>query len=326
VSEIRSGPVVLEPMTWDEYDAWSAHSVRGFAAQQVASGQLPAEEATAYAERQLAELLPDGLATPLHQFWTVRGTDGSLLGHLWLRVRPQSTEIEGYVFDVELLPEVRGRGLGRATMLAAEQAARDLGATVMRLNVFGHNVAALRLYESLGYVVTATAMAKRLDGPPGPPPEPLVELRDMSQEEYAVFRPALEADYALNLAASGALPAAEARLRATEQLDALLPQGLGTPGHLLWTAYDGEQPVGLLWLHVQDRSDGPHAFGYELQVHEDLRRRGYGRSVLHAAEDALRRRGVASVGLSVFGFNDGARALYEQLGFEVTAQRMAKDL
>jgi ribosomal protein S18 acetylase RimI-like enzyme len=61
-------------------------------------------------------------------------------------------------------------------------------------------------------------------------------------------------------------------------------------------------------------------------VHEDLRRRGYGRSVIRAAEEACRRLGVASVGLSVFGFNDGARALYEQLGFTVTAQTMVKAL
>ena len=33
-----------------------------------------------------------------------------------------------------------------------------------------------------------------------------------------------------------------------------------------------------------------------------------------------------SVGLSVFGFNTGARSLYEQLGFGLTAQTMTKRL
>ncbi len=93
-------------------------------------------------------------------------------------MRPQSTEVEGYVFDVELLPAARGRGLGRATMLAAHDAARSLGATVMRLNVFGHNGTAMALYESLGYAVTAASMHRRLDDLR--PRRTAVDLRDMT--------------------------------------------------------------------------------------------------------------------------------------------------
>ena len=167
MSEAIAGVVRLEPMTWDDFDPWSERSVRGFAAQQVASGRVPAAEAEAYAAEQFAELLPAGLATPLHLFWTVRGAgpDAPLVGHLWLRVRPLAAEVEAYVFDVEVLPEARGRGLGRATMLAAEDEARARGATVMRLNVFGHNAAAIGLYESLGFAVTSTAPSEHASGP-----------------------------------------------------------------------------------------------------------------------------------------------------------------
>ena len=141
-------------MTWDDFDTWSGRSRQGFAAQLVASGLLPVPEAEAYAARQFADLLPAGLVTPLHLFWTVRGPGRELLGHLWMRVRPLADEVEAYVFDVEVLPDARGRGLGRATMLAAEAEARARGATVMRLNVFGHNTVAMALYDSLGYVVS----------------------------------------------------------------------------------------------------------------------------------------------------------------------------
>ena len=159
-------------MTWDDFDPWSEHSVRGFAAQQVAAGLHSEAEAMAYAREQLARLLPSGLATPLHSLWTVReaapgDADDAVVGWLWLRVRPLGSEVEAFLFDVEVVEHARGRGLGRATMLAAEEAARDLGADVVRLNVFGHNTAARGLYESLGYVATSTTvtarrMAKRL--------------------------------------------------------------------------------------------------------------------------------------------------------------------
>lgn len=38
------------------------------------------------------------------------------------------------------------------------------------------------------------------------------------------------------------------------------------------------------------------------------------------------RRGVAELGLNVFGSNATARHLYESLGFQVTSQQMAKPL
>lgn len=306
---------------------WSPQSVAGFAAQQVAAGLVAATEASTAAEKAFADLLPDGLATPGHHLWTVRAGEDEV-GDLWLRVRPLSAEVEAYVFDVELVPEARGKGLGRATMLAAEDAARGLGATVMRLNVFGHNRPAVRLYESLGYVVAGATMTCRLDveRPSGDERGPRVELRPMTPGEYVVFRPRLEADYAANLARSGVMPVAEARRKAADELTALLPHGRLSEGHLLWTAYDGTRAVGEAWVHLRPRSDGLHAFGYQLEVREDLRCQGYGRAVVTAALRECRKRGALSAGLTVFGFNEGARRIYEALGFELTAQTMSKPL
>lgn len=298
--------VQLEPMSGAEFEAWAAHSVSGFAAQQVDAGLLPPAEAAALAEQVFAEQLPHGLSTPEHHlFRAVDPVDGAPVGQLWLRVRPGPAEVEGYVFDVELLPAARGRGLGRATMLAGEDAARALGVTVMRLNVFGHNTTATRLYESLGYAVAGAALHRRLDGDEGHQVTggAHVELREMTPQEYAAFRPGLADDLAR-----------------------LLPAGLGSPGHLLWTAYDGGQPVGLVWVHLQERSDGLHAFGYRVEVREDLRRRGYGRAVVEATLDACRDRAVRTMHLSVSVFDAGARRFYEDVGFTLTAQTMVKAL
>ena len=46
----------------------------------------------------------------------------------------------------------RGRGIGRALMLAAEAWARDAGVRKLTLGVFADNERARRLYRSLGYV------------------------------------------------------------------------------------------------------------------------------------------------------------------------------
>ena len=104
-----------------------------------------------------------------------------------------------------------------------------------------------------------------------------------------------------------------------------MPDGLGTPSHHLWTAYDGDTDVGILWLRIKDSSVGPQAFGFDFMVHEPLRRRGYGRAIMLAAEHICRERGV-SIGLHVFAQNKRAKQLYEKMGFEVTSSNMRKVL
>lgn len=221
-------------------------------------------------------------------------------------------------------------------MLAGEDQARIEAANWIRLNVFGHNVAARRLYASLGYEPVGTMMTRRIDrtAPPAPEDGPEdgpeggmgVRLVPMSTEQYVAYRARAEKGYAANIASSGMLPPAEAAEKAAEDFASLLPRGRDSPGHEFFTGYAGDLRVGLLWLHFTDRSDGLHVFGYDFEVPEELRRRGYGSSVLAAAEQLCRRRGVTSVGLSVFGFNAAARSLYERSGFEVTSEQLKKHL
>ena len=148
----------------------------------------------------------------------------------------------------------------------------------------------------------------------------------MSDEEYAEFHERSEASYAAEIAASRAVSLPEARRQAAEDHERLLPEGVRTPGHYLWTAYEGEAPVGDLWLHVETKPDGLHAFGYGMEVRPELRRRGYGRAITAAAEQKCREMNVVSIGLTVFGPNKAAQSLYEDLGFEVTVLQMRKHL
>lgn len=148
----------------------------------------------------------------------------------------------------------------------------------------------------------------------------------MTEEQYGRYRDGAEAEYARSIAASGAMPLAEAEAKARADYQRLLPAGLRTPGHRLWTVYDGDVEVGMLWLHTEQKSDGRHAFIYNVEVREELRRRGYGRGIMQAVDRWCREEGVVAVGLNVFGQNTGARALYEETGYEVVSVQMRKFL
>jgi len=153
-----------------------------------------------------------------------------------------------------------------------------------------------------------------------------VRLEPMTEDQYDAYRVTAEREYADSIRDSGAMPEAEAVQKSADDYARILPDGFATEGHRFWTAYDGDDAVGMLWLHLRPTSEGLTAFGYDFSVREDLRRSGYGRAIMQAAEAECRALGVVSVGLNVFGHNLGAQALYEQMGFEVTAIQMTKRL
>jgi ribosomal protein S18 acetylase RimI-like enzyme len=155
------GGVELRPMTEAEFAAYRATSEQGYAAQIVDSGQMDAESAATKATEDFARLLPDGLASANMHLWTAL-VDGCPVGIGWIEMRDRPGGATAWVFDIEVDEARRGEGLGRAIMLALQQAARDLGAGSMGLNVFGHNTPAIRLYESLGYTVTGQQMKVEL--------------------------------------------------------------------------------------------------------------------------------------------------------------------
>ncbi len=77
------------------------------------------------------------------------GPDGLAL----LRFRPSiwSAGLECYLAELYVMPDRRGRGLGRALMTAALQLARDRGADTMDIGVDEPDLPARKLYESLGF-------------------------------------------------------------------------------------------------------------------------------------------------------------------------------
>ena len=155
---------------------------------------------------------------------------------------------------------------------------------------------------------------------------PSVRLEPMTRDQYDAYRATSEDSYAEAIRDSGSMPEAEAREQAAADYARLLPDGLDSEGHRFWTAYDGDEAVGMLWLRLQGHVRGRDRVRLRLLRRDDLRRQGYGRALMQAAEVECRELGVVSVGLNVFGHNLGAQSLYEQMGFEVTSIAMSKRL
>lgn len=121
----------------------------------------PRSDAESSADQQFAVLVPEGRAAPGQHVMNVL-RDGEQVGLLWMGQPLGARGDMWFVFFVEVDESHRGEGLGRATMLAAEEWARANGGSRIGLSVFGQNTVARSLYVSLGYETAAISMIKDL--------------------------------------------------------------------------------------------------------------------------------------------------------------------
>ena len=156
--------------------------------------------------------------------------------------------------------------------------------------------------------------------------DPRVVLQPIAAREFDAFFSHMHAQYVGERMHADGLDRDEAEALVAEQRRTTLPQGIATPNqHLLWGVDDADdRRIGLLWLALDARYR--QAFIYQIFVFEALRRHGYGRALLDAAEAFARSRGARTIGLNVFAPNRGAIALYESAGFAATSQHMSKPL
>ncbi len=90
---------------------------------------------------------------------------GAVVGWCDIERRGREGFGHGGRLGIGMLPEARGRGLGRRLMTDAIQAARRQGLERIELEVFASNSRAIALYESLGFVREGVKRrVRKLDG------------------------------------------------------------------------------------------------------------------------------------------------------------------
>jgi ribosomal protein S18 acetylase RimI-like enzyme len=157
--------VQLRPLTDEEYDAFRIRNVPLYAEDVQRSRGLSPAAALQASEETFAHTLAEAAAPD--RTWILRVLDDGDVAVGWLWLGPHPTREDGvFVYDIEIAEAFKGRGLGRATMLAAEELARAAGLNYIQLNVFGWNSRAEALYRSLGYVTLATQLGKPLQENP----------------------------------------------------------------------------------------------------------------------------------------------------------------
>ena len=152
----------------------------------------------------------------------------------------------------------------------------------------------------------------------------MVALVPMSPADYEPFMEQLIRGYAADHVRTGRWTEAEGLAEARKETQELLPGGQSTPGHFFFTITSDspQEKVGAVWLALEPEG----AFVYDIIVFERFRRRGYAEAAMRLLEGVAREKGAQKIALHVFGDNEGARRLYQKLGYSETNVRMAKTL
>lgn len=149
--------VRLRPLREDEFADWDEAHRREYARGLVEHARLSPEEAEAKVARDVPAVLPRGIASEGVRIWAVEA-GGRRVGTVFLGIR----DGDAWLYDITIDEAERGRGYGRAAMLALEPEVRALGFARVALNVWGGNEVARGLYRSLGYAEDSVHMSKQL--------------------------------------------------------------------------------------------------------------------------------------------------------------------
>jgi ribosomal protein S18 acetylase RimI-like enzyme len=153
-----------------------------------------------------------------------------------------------------------------------------------------------------------------------------VALRHLDAQLFPAWLERSRDEYAKDLVTLGQTPE-DARRYADESMARSFPSGTPGPGHAVFDVVDDAGvAVGYLWIGPDTSDDAGAWWIWDIVIDADKRGRGFGRMAMVLGEEYALAQGARTLGLSVFGFNTGARGLYESLGYETTSVKMLKRL
>jgi ribosomal protein S18 acetylase RimI-like enzyme len=156
--------------------------------------------------------------------------------------------------------------------------------------------------------------------------ENMIRLIPMTESELAAFLEKTIPEYAADKVRAGDWSEEEALERSRKSYQNLLPQGVKTEHHYLFSIQIEEtgEKLGILWM--KHEAPRPHGFIFDIMLDEARRGQGYGKQAMLAIEAVAKDLGIETIGLHVFAHNPAAMQLYKGLGYELTSQNMVKHL
>ncbi|MDP4550086.1 GNAT family N-acetyltransferase [Alkalihalobacillus macyae] len=154
----------------------------------------------------------------------------------------------------------------------------------------------------------------------------MIKLCKVNEVEFKEYLDFMIPDHANEITKNFNLTLEQALEESEMMINDMFKDGLATEGQCLYNIIkaNSNEKVGLLWYSVIPEINS--AYLYHILIDEHQRGKGFGTKTIEMLQNKLRERGVNSIGLSVFGKNDGAYRLYKKMGYSNTRISMEKTL
>jgi ribosomal protein S18 acetylase RimI-like enzyme len=151
-------------------------------------------------------------------------------------------------------------------------------------------------------------------------------LVPINTHRFPSWQERCHAEYTADLITAGEAPHLAGQ-RATDSLERAFPTGAPAEDNAVFDLIHNEDgTVGYLWIGRDSSGNHTSWWVWDLVVEPEYRGKGHGRAAMRLAEHHAGEAGARTLGLSVFGHNQAARALYESVGYETTTVKMRKQL
>ncbi|MBC7690613.1 MAG: GNAT family N-acetyltransferase [Methylotenera sp.] len=156
----------------------------------------------------------------------------------------------------------------------------------------------------------------------------MIHLKSMTDDEFSRYLKDAIPSYDAGKVQSEGLSDSDALALAQRTFQELLPKGIHSPDHFLFSVFDDDSavPCGTLWLACRREGSKHYAYIYDIILNPAHRGKGLGRQLMRLMEEEVRRQCLQSVVLHVFEHNTLAIHLYESMGFHTTNRIMSKKL
>lgn len=144
--------VKLRRMTGEEYETFCQWSVEQHVKELLEEAHVSQEEAVKAAEKEVAEMLPDGVNTECNYLMTIEEKDScETVGFIWTLHEETEGKKQSFMCDFVIYESKRRKGYGTAALAAMEKNAAEAGCQESVLFVADNNDAASALYKKCGY-------------------------------------------------------------------------------------------------------------------------------------------------------------------------------
>ena len=157
--------ITFRPMQADEFAAYRDYFIVDYADEISANFGHTLEQSRIIASKELAEDLPQNVATPDNYLLCIEQNENITIGYLWYKLYDNGAT--AFILDFVVFKEFRGQGHGKAALIVLENQLAHSGTKQIRLRVAYKNDKARQLYEKVGFNITGINMSKLLGSEDG---------------------------------------------------------------------------------------------------------------------------------------------------------------